>query len=1081
MMQCAHVLFLARERFGAVSFLVGLSQEGALAVTGSRASTRNRNTTEEEFTMQLKSSLRLAVLASFALGGAAMAQTPPANQGQTPTPPPAEAVPPAALPSPDDTGRKNATEEIVVTGSRVRRKDLTTPAPVTVISKEQITASGIASIGDFLQQMPEQGGATNTNVNNGGDGQTQISLRNLGAQRTLVLVDGKRWVNGGSGAGTTTAAVDLNSIPAAAIERIEVLKDGASALYGSDAIGGVVNIITRRRVNGVELTGYGGMSPHGDAEQYNASVTGGAVSDKGSFMFTAEYFDQRAMLAGNRDWAKNALSHDYSTGQTATGGSGTIPNGRVRVDPSTCTTQLCTDLANAFGAGTRYFTPDASKPACAAGPAPRDGSCSVDGWRPFLSAAAAARLGVKNDLYNYQSVNFLITPSTRKSLFANGEYHVSDSARAYFQGSFLNRASSNLLAPEPLTTSAFGIVTSGLNPYNPFKIDIIDARRRLVEYAGRSQSFDLDTVRTVAGIDGTLPSEFGPLQGVYWDLAFNYGRTSGTTSNYGSLNVQSVGNGLTGPFFTDPSLITPTNPKGYGCGASLATALPNCVPVNLFGGKGTLTPDMVTALGGYRGIQTGWNQIAAFTANVSSELFKVAAERPVGIAAGYEYRNVYGGFLPDPIGAAGLSFDYNSQETRGSYHVNEGYAELDIPVVSNLPFADDVEVQAAARVFSYSTFGSDATYKFGARWRPIRDITIRGTYSTGFRAPDVSDLYGGIGPSAEVAVDPCANAVLGTATGNRCAQFAASQGSTVARVVGNGDSSTQLNSTVGGNVNLQPEKADIATVGVVFEPTLPILRGFTATVDYYNIKVKQDLGFITTPVILRGCYLGTYDAFCALVHRDPATGFISNVIDLETNVGSIQTSGIDFAARYSIPTDFGRFALLFDSTYLIYIRQTLGNGEVISAAGNYDFGSGSAISNVTPKLKFNAGVNYTLAGFNLGVRGRYIGGYDECAGSDGGSLSSGLCSLRSPPVDANGDPIPGGTPYGPHRVPSTTLFDVYASYLIKTPFGSTTLSAGIRNLFDTTPPTVYNAFLTYTDPAYDLVGRFVYGRVSHAF
>src|SRR5258707_13076542 len=171
MMQCAHVLFLARERFGAVSFLFGPSQEGALAVTGPRASTRNRSTTEEEFTMQLKSSLRLAVvLASFALGGAAMAQTPPANQGQTPTSPPAEAVPPAALPSPDDASRKNASEEIIVTGSPVRRQDLTTPAPVTVISKEQITASGIASIGDFLQQMPEQGGATNTNVNNGGDG-----------------------------------------------------------------------------------------------------------------------------------------------------------------------------------------------------------------------------------------------------------------------------------------------------------------------------------------------------------------------------------------------------------------------------------------------------------------------------------------------------------------------------------------------------------------------------------------------------------------------------------------------------------------------------------------------------------------------------------------------------------------------------------------------------------------------------------------------------------------------------------------------------------------------------------------------
>src|ERR1051325_267914 len=255
--------------------------------------------------MQLKS-LRLVVLASLAISGVAMAQTPPADTNQTQTPsqnPPGPvnptdqstvASPPAG--APEDTGaaaatdapRKKAEEEIVVTGSRVRRKALTTPAPVTVINKEQIQSSGIASIGDFLQQMPEQAGGTNTNINNGGDGETSGSLRNLGPQRTLGLGGGKRWVNGGSGAGTF---VDLNSIPTAAIERVEVLKDGASAVYGSEATGGGGHIITRRRVNGVEFSAYGGTSPHGDAQQYDLSVTGGASGEKGSFMFSAGYFD----------------------------------------------------------------------------------------------------------------------------------------------------------------------------------------------------------------------------------------------------------------------------------------------------------------------------------------------------------------------------------------------------------------------------------------------------------------------------------------------------------------------------------------------------------------------------------------------------------------------------------------------------------------------------------------------------------------------------------------------------------------------------------------------------------------------
>ena len=1050
--------------------------------------------------MQSKyTAVRLGVLASVALCGAASAQTNPrANQTQTPSQNPPGPVNPAdqstsqsPAPGPAETTgvpggpsggrapgteevvggppRKAAGEEIVVTGSRVRRKDLTTPAPITVINKEQLTSSGVASVGDFLQQMPEQGGALNTNVNNGGSGETAISLRNLGAQRTLVLVDGKRWVNGASaGVGTF---VDLNSIPTAAIERIEVLKDGASAVYGSDAIAGVVNIVTRRRVNGVEFSAYGGTSgrlndglSNLDAQQYDVSVTGGAAGDKGSFMVNGEYFDQKSMFANNRDWARFALNYDYSTGEINRGGSGTIPAGRVRVafsGPQTCVGPLCDALRSAFGSTRRYFTPDPSKPPCPATNAPRDGSCQVQGWRPYIAT------GPNNDLYNYQAVNYLITPSTRKALFTNGDYHLSDSARAYFQGSFLNRSSSVLLAPEPLVTSAFGVKVSKDNPYNLFGTDLLDVRRRLVEYSGRTQGFDIDTVRGVVGIDGTLPSDFGPLAGVFWDVSFNYGRTAGVTTNFGSLNVQQVGQGLSGPFEKDPA-------TGLTVCGSLAKPTPNCVPVNLFGGPGTITPEMVTALGGYRGIQQGFNQLASVQGNLSAELMKIASDRPVGIAAGYEYRNVYGGFFPDPVGAAGLSFDYNANPTQGQYHVNEGYAELNIPVISNMQYAEDVELQAAVRGFDYSTFGTGATFKVGGRWRPITHFTLRGTYSTGFRAPDVTDLFGGTGPSAEPATDPCAGAAPTSPVGIRCNQFAGVQGAPGATIAGNGDTSVQINSTVGGNPRLTAERARIGTAGVVFEP--PEIRGFSATVDYYNIKVMQGLGFITTPVILNGCYVGGNDAYCALIQRDPATGFIRNVSDLEQNIGIVQTSGFDFAIRYSFPTDYGRIGLLLDSTYLSYFR----SGQ-ISAAGNYDLGSGSAVSNLTPKWKFNAGVNYGLAGLNLGARVRYIGGFNECAGSDGTSASAGLCSNPSPPVDANGDPIPGGTPYAPHRVRADTKVDLFASYLLRSPFGNSTLSAGIRNVFNRKPPTVYNAFLSYTDPGYDLVGRFGYVRLTHQF
>ena len=1052
--------------------------------------------------------LRLVALAFVATSGAAMAQATQTDQTpQSTVPAPTGATTTDQAPEAAATGRKAGEEEIVVTGSRVRRKDLTTPAPVTVINREQITASGIASLGDFLQQMPEQGGALNTNVNNGGDGETAISLRNLGAQRTLVLVDGKRWVNGGSGAGTF---VDLNSIPSSAVERIEVLKDGASAVYGSDAISGVVNIITRRRVNGVEFSAYGGASPHGDAGQMDFNVTGGSAGDRGSFMFTAGYFDQKPMFAGNRDWARTALTYDYSVpgGLVTTGGSPTIPAGRAAVNLNGCNgNALCAQLQAAFASALRCpgtgscrktFIHDTSAPVCASGFTATTSTdfttCQIGGWRPMVGVGLNAQNGPTNDLYNFQAVNYLITPSTRIQLFSNGDYNIANFARAYFQGSFVNRQSQYLLAPEPLNTASFSTRMAVDNVYNPFggfgnsACDGIDptaaapagcgqavsAARRMLDAGGRSASFDISTIRAVAGIDGTLPEMFGPLQGVYWDASFNYGRTYGTTTYNGSVNTALTNNALVHTF-TDPS-----NPTGFSCGTA-ANPIPNCTPANLFAAQGGITSDMLNSLGIYTGTNYGFTQMLAAQLNVSAELFRLLSERPLGLAAGYEYRDEFGGFTPDPVGASGNSFDFNSLPTRGSYHVNEGYAELDMPLVGGMPFVDDLEVQGAVRVFDYSTFGSDYTYKIGLRYRPIRDVTVRGTWGTGFRAPGVNDLYGGQAPSAEPAADPCApTTVIGTPLGARCNAFGSRQGVPAGvNVAGNGDPSQQINSTIGGNPRAGPEKADIGTIGLVFEPT--ILPRFSATLDYYNIKVSQNLGNITTGVILQGCYQGGNDAYCDLITRGP-DGIITNVNDLTTNVGSVQTSGIDFAVRYALPTDFGRFSFLFDSTYLIYIRQKLANGDVISSAGNYDLGSGTAIGNLTPKVKFNIGVNYGLGGLQLGVRGRYIGPFDECAGSDGASDSAGLCSLPSPPLDPNtGEPVVGGTPYEAHHVPAYMTFDLLASYLFRNPFGNTTFSVGMRNVFDKKPPYVFNETFIFTDPGYDLVGRFIYGRISHAF
>ena len=1055
--------------------------------------------------------LRLAALTSIALAGAAIAQqdqqqaTPPATpnpeQGtnpQTSNPPPDSATPTGVPGGTSAEPRKAAEEEIVVTGSRVRRKDLTTPAPVTVINREQITASGIAAIGDFLQQLPEQGNALNTNVNNGGDGTTQVSLRNLGAQRTLVLVDGKRWVNGGTNAGL---APDLNSIPSAAIERVEVLKDGASAVYGSDAIAGVVNIITRRRVNGTELSAYAGTSSHGDGTQYDINVSTGVAADKGSFFFTGGYFDQSSMLAADRDWAKSSVTFNFANHpngspaiaarSTAPAGSSRIPQGRAGInlgihykdsaphnadgspaapnDPNNyelyCTTAICGTLRSAYFPGktqvSDFYTIDGTGTLDVT-----SGNVNVI-YDPTAATAVAGtgfRRVTSKDVYNYQAVNFLITPSKRISLFSNGDYHITDFARAYIQASYNNRQSSYLIAPEPLDTGTFNSVYSATNAYNPFGVDLPDVRRRLIETGGRGRSFDLDT-----------------LGGTFWDLSFSYGRTSGTDSTQGSLNTQFTTNAM-GPSFVDAAGVP-------HCGTA-AQPIPNCTPANLLHNPGpgdptgALTPEMLTSLGGYQGINRGFIQLATVQANVSQELFPLLADRPIGLAAGYEFRRHYASYVPNAIAQLGLDTDFNGAPTAGAYKVHEGYAELNVPVVSHMDYAEDVELTGAFRLFNYSSFGTDSTYKLGARWRPVRDVTIRGTYSTGFRAPDVADLFGGQQPSAESASDPCATGIVpGSEAARQCRAAVRGGGGVLAP--NNGDDANQINSTVGGNTGLKPEKAKMWTVGAVFEPSM--VRNLSVTVDYWNVNVTQVLGFNTTAVILSGCYPAASglsappnQAFCNLITRQASTGRIIDVQDLETNVGQFWTTGIDLAARYGFPaTDFGRFGLLFDGTYLIKYDYSVASGKVYHSAGNYDAGSGTAQGILTPRVKFNAGVNYGLAGLNAGLRTRFISGFKECANKAGTSTGDqvggpGYCT------DNIIDPVTN-KPYPGHDVAPYVTFDVYLSYALRNPAGTTTLSAGIRNLADRKPSTVYNAFLTYADPGYDFVGRFFYGRLSHQF
>jgi iron complex outermembrane receptor protein len=998
----------------------------------------------------------IALVSAYGLASAQDATTPPpaAPPAAEPTPAepaPAESPPPAAdqptevvvgdqQEAAPAAGSEERTEEIVVTGTRIRRKDLTTPAPVTVINRDAIIASGKVNLGDFLQALPEQGNALNTQVNNGGTGATRVDLRGLGNLRTLVLVNGRRMVFTGTGL-QTGSGVDLNTIPTAAIERIEVLKDGASAVYGSDAIGGVINVITKKGFSDSEVNAYAGSTTRGDGEIFDVNFTTGTGGERGSVLFSAGFTDQRKVMAGERDFSRFQLAYDFATGDVFRVGSTRAPGGRV-FDAG-----LFEGTGNALwqsllATGGTSFIYDPTNPA------------SIGGYREFI----AGELPPNGDDYNFQPLNYNVTPNRRVNLFTTGDARLGSAVRAYFEGSYTSRRSEQQLAAEPLIIGTGGtpVVVSAQNHFNPFGREFDNLTLRMESVGPRIQEQDFDTFRVVGGFDGSIGDIFPDipvLSSWSWDTSLNYGRTTGTWVYRGNLISSRLQNAVN-PSFVDAQGVAHclSSVGADGVPSADDPRIAGCVPLNLFQGSAGVTPEMVNYIS-FTGPNRLTNSLLAVQFNTSGELFPILSERPIGVAAGYEFRRESGAFIPDPINQKGDGTGGAVDETRGDYDVHEGYLELLLPIVNGLPFADDLEASAAARVFNYSTFGSDWTYKLGARWRIIPDVTVRGTYSTAFRAPAITELFLGASENFPSASDPCA-APTDPAVIANCGVAA-----------NNGDDSTQLRSVNSGSTELEPEEADIFTVGVVIQPRW--VRNLSLTVDYYRIDITNSITTFGVPYILNQCYVAGDPTFCSLVTRD-ATNRITSVNDFNVNVGGDETAGLDFALRYALPTQVGRFGFAFDGTWLHYYDREIAGGQIIDGRGTFDLGNLiGGTGGVYPKFKALTGVTWGLGGLGAGVSMRYVGSFTECADADGFNFG-GLCS---------------DNPTGLSReVSAYYLWDAFASYELEHRFGTSNVAVGVRNVFDQAPPVIYNSFTPTSDPTgYDFLGRFAYVTVGHRF
>lgn len=946
-------------------------------------------------------------------------------QEATSTPAPAEQRPAQRRQEPPQT---EFTEELVVTGSRLPRAELTTAAPVTVITRQQLEATGRVTIGDILQQIPEQSNAINTQFNNGGDGSTRINLRGLGAVRTLVLVNGRRHVAGGTGA---NASVDLNSIPVAAIQRIEVLKDGGSAIYGSDAISGVVNIITRKDFSGTDLSMQSGVSQRGDGFLYDMSMTTGQVTERGNILFSATYYNQAETWAGDRDFSRYDLDYIWGSRQVVTLGSSAIPEGRVFVAPSSPGNDAWQSLRAQYPTASSFINDNGT-------------------WRPYNA------IGVKDaggDQYNYQPFNYLVTPQQRAHVFAAGGLKLNDSTRGFFEGSYTSRSSSQRLAPEPLFTAQEGLVVSADNPYNPFGRDFRDVRRRLEEFGNRIFEQEVNTFRVVAGLEGDISGADATFKNWSWDASFNLGRTQGIEFKQGLLQRSKLAAAV-GPGFIDLQGIA-------RCGED-DVAIEGCVPLNLFGGPNTITRDMANYLT-YRGTARGFTEQISVQANTRGELFQLpSSTRAIGLAVGYEHRREAGGLIPDPLTATGDTTGNKAAPTEGRYYVNEGYLELSLPVFGiagedGAPGREIVELSGATRVFNYNNFGTDLMYKFGGRVTPVKDVTVRGTFSTAFRAPAIAELYLGASDGFPAVRDPCA-APQG--------QTMREQGTPAdAQCDAQGipddlqDDRSQIRTVTGGNPNLTPEKATTFTVGMVFEPQN--FKDFSATVDYYAINVTEAITSLSAEVILSGCYPtdgSKAPEYCDRLVRDPLSQQIQTIFDQNTNVGGNDTSGVDISLRYFPNTPYGRISTTLDLSWLHGFNATLPGGRVIRGLNNYDLG-------VYVDWRARLAVGWAKEGFNVNANARWLNGYQECEANN--------CQ---PPENAD-DP-----PRISRRVESWYAIDANAGYSWKTDYGESSVQLGVNNVLDRAPVRVFNGFLATSDAAnYDFMGRYFYARLTHRF
>lgn len=930
-------------------------------------------------------------------------------------------------------------DEIVVTGSRLQVPGIESNSPITAISSAEIRLQGATAVENVLNRLPQITPDANENVSNGSDGTARVNLRNLGSNRNLVLVNGQRLL--------PVQATDLNFIPSALVERIDVVTGGASAVYGSDAVSGVINFVLRDNLEGVRIDTQYGFAAHQndnkarralvasnayenaspspvDGQRFDANIAFGAKLGDGKGNVTAYfgYRDVKPILQANRDVSACALDPNGTSSDFVCGGSSNNQFGLFQ--PLT-----------GPNAGTRFNNT-------------RDGAKT---WVPYDASFR----------YNYAPLNYFQRNDTRYTAGAFAHYEVTPAAELYGSFMFMDDRTNSQIAPSAL----FQGRTYNINCDNP----LLSAQQGNL-LCGTAYG----TATTAQAFIGYRPVG-GNAQPRRDDLRHTDYRVSGGVRGEIAEGIRYDANALFSTVILNETYSNDIDPGRANralqavnvngvltCKSVIDGSDPDCVPIDIFRYQGISEAgfNYIYAPTSTEGLDKETVLNGAVTADLTSYGIKSpGAEQGIGAAFGVEHRRESLEFRADA-----LARQKGTRESAGKFDVTEFFTEIRVPVLEDKPFAKDLTLTGGYRWSKYSTRSRGiSTYKGEISYAPSNDVRFRGSYNRAIRAPNISELFGPQFLSLATTQDPCsgaqpaASAAACALTGVTAAQYG--------RITE--CPSEQCGIQVGGNTALKPEEADTYTGGVVLTPTF--IKGLSLSADYFNIKVKDYIGGIPATLAISQCVSTSDPYFCGLFKRDPANGVLFGdngyIVSTVQNTGSLKTAGIDFTADYVVRTGIGKFALSFVGTWLDQLVT-----EPLPGLGSYDCVGlyGATCGQPSPEWRHQARVSWTTADDfgTISLNWRYIGG-------------TALSLNTTDPFLTGGDAQTLNA-----TLPSYSYFDLAMTMKIT---NALSFRAGVNNMLDKDPPAIAQGLLAVfgngnTYPGmYDVAGRSMFFGLTAEF